>query len=202
MKKIYILTSAVLLWNLSIAQNIPNGNFETWGLYNTWNYTPENWNTGNFQLFEHVFIDSAAYEGNFAMKVFPYTYFEAAPGYASTSLEIDIIPQYLSFYVKCDIPVELDSVSVSVSFFNGEYMVYSEKWSSDESIEDWQQVVLELDQIEPIIEFVIIDVVAGYGLFLEGSTETWISIDAIEFSDEVNFCRQNVFQCKTISEPS
>ncbi len=165
------------------AQELPieNADFETWDYYNTWTLDPLGWTTGNFQLADHVYPDSSAFEGEVAMRVYPITFFEPIPGLAYQELSTTFIPANFSFAVKCNIE-GLDSVFVRLNFMNGFNPVYTKTWSSDQSIEDWLAVNLDLDQIEPVMDGVRIEVIAGYGeLFLEGSPETWISVDAMGF---------------------
>jgi hypothetical protein len=169
------------------AQDLPieNPGFETWDYYNTWTLEPLAWVTGNSQLTDHVYPDSSAFEGELAMKVYPYTFFELVPGIAYQGVPTTFIPATFSFAVKCNIE-ELDSVFVKLRFTNNFNPVYTKVWSSDESIEEWQMVTLELDQIEPVMDLVTIEVVAGYGnMFLEGSLTTWISVDMMGF-DQTN----------------
>lgn len=165
------------------AQDLPieNPDFETWDYYNTWTLDPLGWTTGNFQLADHVYPDSAAYEGEAAMRVYPITFFEPIPGLAYQDVPTDFIPPTFSFAVKCNID-GLDSVFVRLNFKNGFNPVYTKVWSSDESIDEWQYITLELNQIEPVMDVCTIEVVAGYGeLFLDGSPLTWISIGAMGF---------------------
>jgi hypothetical protein len=183
---------AILAFCLSLATNvfsqlnIPNGGFETWGYYNTWSLDPESWQCGNNQLASNVFPDSSAYDGDLAMQVFPNSFFEALPGYASIEIPTSAIPASFDFAVKAYIE-GLDSVRVRVSFINtnggGDWVIQEEKeWNTDASIPNWQVVSIPLDQIEPVIDLCVINVIAGYGQpFLEGSLNTWISVDAMGF---------------------
>lgn len=181
------------------AQDLPieNPGFETWDYFNTWTLDPHTWVTGNAQLTDHVYPDSSAFEGELAMKVYPYTFFELLPGVAYQGISTSFIPATFSFAVKCNIE-ELDSVFVRLRFTNKFNPVYTKVWSSDESIEEWQIVTLELDQIEPVMDLVTIEVVAGYGnMFLEGSLNTWISVDMMSFDQsngiEEQACTPSVF---------
>lgn len=198
MKKL-LSSLLVLCCCVATAQDLPieNADFETWDFYNTWTLDPDAWQTGNMQLATHVEPDSSAYEGEVAMRVYPWTFFEPLPGYVVQQIPTSFIPPSFSFAVKCNID-EVDSVFVRLRFTNQFMPVYTKEWSSDVSIDEWQVVTLELDQIEPIMDLVTIEVVAGYGqMFLEGSPETWISVDAMGF-DVDNFvdeipCQINVF---------
>jgi len=177
--------------NLFAQLEIPNGDFETWGYYNTWTLDPASWECSNFQLANHVIPDSMAYEGNRAMRVYPYGFFESAPGYASVEFAADAIPASVDFAVKAYID-GLDSVSVRVAFINtngGEDWIIQESkvWYTDTSIPEWQVISIPLDQVEPVIDRCLISVIAGYGqFFLEGSLDTWISVDAMGFEGLIN----------------
>ena len=83
--------------------------------------------------------------------------------------------------------------------------VYTKEWSSDTSIDEWQLVTLELDQIEPLMDLVTIEVVAGYGeVFLDGNPNTWISVDAMGFdvdnSIQESACELSIFPNPTSDE--
>jgi hypothetical protein len=170
---------------MSAQPEIPNGNFEEWGMPNTWNYTPIDWVTMNMQLIESTVMDSLPYEGELAMKVKSIPGFEGAvQGVSYTTVELSAIPPSLNFYVKCFVDGE-DTVWVDVSFWNTlipEAPIYSETWISTESIDDWTGINLELEQIEPVIDYAIVSVKSGYNGFLGGgSWDTWISVDAMGF---------------------
>ena len=162
---------------------IPNNDFETWDYYNTWNLEPDQWSTGNFQLHEHVFRDSLAYQGDWAMKVYPYGFFEPYPGQATAYFTVDEIPSTLDFYMKSYMGQELDSVSVHVQLFNDGEMLLDQFWATDETVEEWTPVTLELGTIIIPATHAQVTVQASYGgAFLEGSIDTWISVDAISFN--------------------
>lgn len=190
--KLRLLLCVLLYSNISFAQDIPNSGFEEWGMYNTWTLDPAAWDVQNFQLATNCYQDSMAFEGDFAMRVYPWDFFEPMPGVASISIPANAIPPSFNFAVKCFIDDELpeDSVSVMLQFFNTgneEWIeVYRERWVSNASIPDWQEVTMELDQIEPVMDLCVISVIAGFGEFFgEGSPNTWISVDAMAF-DQVN----------------
>ncbi|MDG1260321.1 MAG: T9SS type A sorting domain-containing protein, partial [Flavobacteriales bacterium] len=109
-----------------------------------------------------------------------------------------------SFAVKCHVE-PLDSVFVRLRFTNQFMPVYTKEWSSDVSIDEWQFITLELDQIEPIMDLVTIEVIAGYGeVFLEGNPNTWISVDAMGFdvdnSVQESGCELSIFPNPTTDE--
>lgn len=169
---------------LSYAQiEIPNADFETWGYYNTWNLEPEEWSTGNFQLYEHVFRDSSAYEGDWAMRVYPFGFFEPYPGQATAYFPVTEIPSTLDFYMKSYMGQEADSVSVHVQLFHLDEMLLDEYWASDETVEDWTPVTFEIPTTIIPATHAQVTVQASYGgAFLEGSLDTWISVDAMSLN--------------------
>jgi hypothetical protein len=172
---------------------VPNGNFETWGLYNTWTLDPEFWITGNFQLATNTLPDSSAYEGELAMYLEPFHWVAGVPGLAMTTFDASYIPESFEFAVKCNIDGE-DSVKVNVQFWNNNIKQYERKWSSIISIEEWEFVQLELDNIEPAITHCTIEVWASYGqgLELEGSFLTTITIDAMSFDGVVGISGESL----------
>lgn len=186
LRPLIILSFLLISQTIRAQVPIPNGNFEVWDFYNTWTLDPLDWQTLNNQLSSHVFQDSAAFEGDFAMRVFPNTFFEPLPGAARTEFAIDAIPASFDFAVKCFIE-QLDSVFVRVSFVNtnggSDWIIQeSAEWHSDVSIDEWEVISLELNQIEPVIDLCVVQVITGYGdVFLEGSPNTWISVDAMGF---------------------
>lgn len=182
--KTSLLLIALSFSLMNFAQiEVPNHDFETWDYYNTWNLEPDQWSTGNFQLYEHVFRDSLAYQGDWAMRVYPYGFFEPYPGQATVYFPIDEIPSTLDFYMKSYMGQELDSVSVHVQLFNNNEMLLDEYWATDETVEEWTPATLELSTIFAPATHAQVTVQASYGsAFLEGSLETWISIDAVSFN--------------------
>ncbi|WP_306640988.1 T9SS type A sorting domain-containing protein [Sanyastnella coralliicola] len=189
MLKLNTLLSAIfVLVAFSSSAQYPefsNAGFEDWEV-GVWNFNPVDWEVMNSQLFENTFPDSSAYEGEVAMQVYPFNFFEAAPGLASQVVPCDAIPPTFNFAVKCHIEGQ-DSVKVQLIFSNNGLPVYITQWATGESIEEWQEVTMTLDQIEPVITDVRVYVQAGYGeIFLEGSPETWISVDAMGFDDAIS----------------
>lgn len=166
-------------------QTIPNASFETWGLYNTWTLDPQDWYTGNFQLATNVYPDSSAYEGELAMRVTPFQFFEPIPGLAFCEIYDQPVPETLSFAVKSNI-AGLDSVFVRVVYFGSAGpVVGTDVWSTDTTIENWQEITMTLNPPTVALDRYEVHVVAGYGeLFLSGSPFTWISVDAMAFDQE------------------
>ncbi|MDG2246741.1 MAG: T9SS type A sorting domain-containing protein [Flavobacteriales bacterium] len=196
----------VLFVCTATAQDLPieNADFETWDYYNTWTLDPDAWQTSNMQLAYNVEPDSASYEGEVAMRVYPWSFFEPLPGYSTQQIPTSFIPPTFSFAVKCHVE-PLDSVFVRLRFTNQFMPVYTKEWSSDVSIDEWQFITLELDQIEPIMDLVTIEVIAGYGeVFLEGNPNTWISVDAMGFdvdnSVQESGCELSIFPNPTTDE--
>lgn len=186
MKNLVLLFLSVLSMQASAQLLVPNGDFETWDYYNTWTLDPEFWVTGNFQLSMNTYPDSSAYQGDLAMYVEPFHWVAAVPGLAMNTFDATYIPETFEFAVKCHIEGE-DSVEVNVQFWNNNIKQYEEKWFSTSSIEEWEYVTLELDNIEPVITHCIIEVWASYGsgLELEGSLLTTITVDAMSFDGVV-----------------
>ena len=145
----------------SIGQTIPNGDFENWWS-NTWNYSPEGWQTHNTQLMQDVFQDSASYEGVLAMQVRPTIVTLGSEGLAWTEIDIDYIPASLDFHVKYQ-RTPTCGLSVEVIFYNDSVQVYSGYWWAEDTVSAWMPVHLELDQIEPIITHAVIRVGAFVG---------------------------------------
>lgn len=170
---------------MASGQSIPNASFETWDLYNTWTLDPMDWYTGNFQLATNVYPDSAAFEGELAMQVTPFQFFEPIPGLAFCEIYDQPVPETLSFAVKCNID-GVDSVYVRVVYFSADGPVIdTDEWSSNTTIENWQEVTITLSPPTVPLDRYEVHVVAGYGeLFLSGSPLTWISVDAMAFDQE------------------
>jgi hypothetical protein len=195
----YVSTSLLLALVLSSQAQpiIPNADLEAWSIPNTWTYTPDDWTTGNNQLLEHVVRDSMACEGNLAMRVYPIPGFETWEGVAWTEFDATYIPANLSFCVKANI-VEVDTVKVRLTFWNDggdtPLLAYEKIWMTTQSIENWSTINVPLDQIEPIMHFARLEVIAGYTTALGGgSPDTSISVDDFSFtvaeSVEENECR-------------
>jgi hypothetical protein len=181
-----LLTGLLLLLATAVSgQTIPNASFETWGLYNTWTLDPQDWYTGNFQVATNVFPDSSAYAGELAMQVTPFLFFEPIPGLAFCQIYDQPVPETLGFAVKCNID-GLDSVYVRVVYFGTDGpVVDTDEWSSNTTIENWQEVTMTLSPPAVALDRYEVHVVAGYGeLFLSGSAQTWISVDAMAFEQE------------------
>ncbi|MBL7943628.1 MAG: hypothetical protein JNM00_12725, partial [Flavobacteriales bacterium] len=180
--KYFLLGAAFSLQCIANAQfEVPNGNFEVWDLYNTWTLEPLDWETPNDQLIASVRQDSAAYEGELAMRVTVLPGFEGGvPQEASILIPTDVAPDQLQFAVKTNVPedVEQDRVEVKVEFLSDNELLYDQTWQSFESIIEWEIVTMEFPEIFVDISHVRITVSAGFtsGLF-GGSWDTWISVD-------------------------
>ena len=172
------------------AQEIPNGNFETW-YFVGWSENPEFWITNNTELNLTVAKDYDAYEGDFAMRVTAEPTGLGEYGEASTEFEITAIPAALNFYAKSE--VEFGGVGVTITFLNQGAEIYTEYWFSSEDMEEYTLVSIPLNQIEPVISHVRIAVNAQVGDLVAG--DAWISVDAMEFGEplSVNQAVQNSF---------
>jgi len=172
-----LLTTLILLLGASITYSqIPNADFESWS-FNGWNYTPDNWETGNTESDEPVTQDMEPYQGDYAMKVTAVSYVLGKIGVASTDFPNEVVPPSLDFWVKSS--VENGYVEVRIEFYNQDLLVYFEQWFNTEEIEDWTFVSIPLNQIEPVLTDATITVTALVGDFVEGHAE--ISIDAMSF---------------------
>lgn len=105
-----------------------------------------------------------------------------AYGSAECTFPNTSIPASLDFYVKSQ--SEFGGVSVTISFFNGENMFYSEFWSSGQTIEEWTLVSIPLNQIEPVMTHAVIRVEAQVGDLVPGTA--WISVDAMGFEEPLS----------------
>ena len=186
-----LLSAFLLLCNAALlSQTIPNGDMEEWETVGGWYEIPSYWSTLDNQVITHTEKDSAACEGNFALKVKPLLGIETTMGTARIEFLEEFVPAQLSFCVKTNIESDeffTDTCRVVISFWNTGVFVYSEEWTNTESINEWTYQTIELNQIEPIITSCSIEVQASYpGIGLgSGSTDTWISVDDFSF-DEVD----------------
>jgi len=171
----YLLLLSIFLSSSLYAQ-IPNPGFESWVAGN-WQPDPEGWGTTNGQLIPAVYQDSDSYEGDFAMRVDAVNNGLGAYSKAQCTFPTTFIPGSLDFYVKAG--TEFGGVSVTISYFNGENMFYSEFWGSGQAIEEWTLVSIPLSQIEPIMTHAVIKVEASVGDLVPGTA--WISVDAMGF---------------------
>lgn len=165
---------------------IPNPSFENWEIINTWNPTPVDWITQNWQLNDNTYVDSAACHENVSMAVRPVLGFETSAGMAHTQIDTDYIPANFSFCVKRYVDIPQDTVKVRLRFWNQasdpELMVYEKSWITSDTDTTWNYITLSLDQIEPIMHAVTIEVIAGYnGPLGGGSALTWIAVDDMKF---------------------
>lgn len=160
----------------SLLAQIPNPGFESWVVGN-WLLDPEGWTTSNGQLLPAVIQDSEAYEGNFAMRVNAVDIGVGAIGWAECTVPIDFIPSSLDFYAKAG--TEFGGVSVTISFYNNEFLFNSFYWNSGSPIEEWTLVSIPLEQNEPVLTHAVIRVEAQVGDLVPGNA--WISVDAMGF---------------------
>jgi hypothetical protein len=173
-----------------VAQVIPNGDFEVWGLYNTWTLEPEFWHTPNNQIVESVQQDTDAYEGEFAMKVHAAQGIEGGmQQVANVFFTVDNTPVQLKFYAKTFIPEAdvTDNVSVTVELRHLGVTVYTQTHGMFETINEWQLQVMEIQAPPMLVDEARVHVAAGYnGALSGGSPETWISVDMMEFVSNIN----------------
>lgn len=179
MKRIYSLCMFMCFAFSMQSQEIPNGNFETWGLYNTWNYSPESWANSNWQLMAKVTIDSMSYEGEKAMKVETGAFNEY--GFARLGMSINSVPEKLEFYAKAGFE-GFPGMSVNTSFFHQGEWVTGAYWGPNEAISEWTLVELfmPVGEVDFVVDSVEIAVECISGDFVYG--EGWLSIDAMSFS--------------------
>lgn len=186
--KNFFFFGALILCVESNSQQIPNGNFEIWGLYNTWTLEPQDWDTPNNQIMTPVIQDLDAYEGEFAMKVNVLPGFEGAiQQIATTSFPVTAIPSSLQFMVKANVPDsdELDNVSVTAEFRLNGAIVYTETLGVFETVSTWQTQTINFVTTQEAVDEVRIHVAAGYVYSLfGGSWDTWISVDEMKFLPE------------------
>lgn len=189
MKHLLSLTALFLAFlSFTSAQTIPNGDMEVWlDAPGAWSEIPEGWSTQNSQLFQAVYKEEAACEGEFAMKLTPLAGIESIMGTSTLEFPISAIPPTLDFCVKSNIDhgdFFNDTCRVIISFWNGDYQFYSEEWVNTTTILDWTEVSIPLDQLEPGMDACHIEVQASYpGIGLgSGSLNTWIAVDNFRFS--------------------
>lgn len=169
-----------LLPLLASAQNVPNGNFESWYVpLPQWVEDPEFWQTDNEEMHISVTKDTLAQEGDFAMRVTAKPVVTGDYGEAYSEFAIDAIPAALNFYARC--ATEFGGVSVQISFFNQDTEVYSAFWYRTENIENYTLISIPLEQIEPVITKARITVAAQVGDFAPGLA--WIAVDAMSFGE-------------------
>jgi hypothetical protein len=170
----------------TIAQDIPNGDLEEWQTVGGWFENPTYWSSLNNQVLVHAEKDTSACQKNLALKVKPLLGIETSIGLAETSFPFTYVPSNIGFCVKTNIDSDAfftDTCRVKISFWNEDIMVYEETWTNTESISEWTNVVLPLNQIEPILNDCKIKVEASYlGIGIgSGSINTWISVDDFQF---------------------
>jgi hypothetical protein len=184
---------------------VPNGNFEVWSLYNTWTLEPQYWETPNNQLIYSVIPDSAAYQGDLAMKVTVLPGFEGGvPQFASVLIPTDEYPGQFQFAYKCNIPDQdpNDQVSVLVECLNEDAVVSTSEFVMMNSVTEWDLASLDINQSPNDITEVRITVSAGYATGLNGgSWDTWISVDDLSFT-EFNPVNENEKNCQSLIFPN
>ncbi|MBL0315778.1 MAG: T9SS type A sorting domain-containing protein [Flavobacteriales bacterium] len=194
--KIALIGCIILLFQQIKGQEIPNGNFEVWDLYNTWTLEPEYWSTQNNQLTTPVTQDTLAHEGDFAMRV------QVLPGFeggvqeiAYISFPIAFMPYSMNYWVKASVPDgnDLENVTVTASFYYLGQEVYTDMDVMYDSITTWEQRVMIFPPIDVAVDEIRILVSAGFVTPLGGgSWDTWISIDEMAFSNEVSVSNTNI----------
>lgn len=180
------------------SQEIPNGDFELWNLDNTWNNTPDFWETSNFQLSDLVNQDEASYEGEYAIKLTSGADF-SVPTYARIGFPIGSIPDKLTFYAKAEVD-GFPALNMSVLFYNGEDIVLGDFWSVFTSIDSWELNEIDFDNIEPVVDSVEIRIDAIAGDFAYGVG--WLSIDQMEFQDFVGVEESTELEADLIIYPN
>ncbi|MCZ4410736.1 T9SS type A sorting domain-containing protein [Cryomorphaceae bacterium 1068] len=171
----FLLLLSVFLSSSLLAQ-IPNPGFESW-IVGNWQLDPEGWTTSNGQLIPAVYQDTDSYEGEFAMRVDAVDNGLGGYGFAECTVPIDYIPSSLDFYVKAG--TEFGGVSVTISFYNNDFLFNSFDWNSGTSIEEWTLVSIPMEQNEPVLTHTVIRVEAQVGDLVPGTA--WISVDAMGF---------------------
>lgn len=188
--KIALIGCLILVFQQIKGQEIPNGNFEVWDLYNTWTLEPEFWSTQNNQLYTPVTQDTLAHEGNFAMRVHVLPGFEGGvQEIAHISFPISYLPYSMTYWVKASVPDgnDLENVTVTASFYHLGQEVYTDMDVMYDSIVTWEQRVMIFPPIDIAVDEIRILVSAGFVTPLGGgSWDTWISIDEMAFSNEVS----------------
>lgn len=183
MKRILLIISAALILpHLMNAQDIPNGNFEDWGMPNTWNFTPDSWMTSNYQLSDLVRMDTMSFEGEFAMQVNSGGDFSFL-AYSQIGFLVNAIPDKLEFAVKTEVN-GFPGLWVEATFWNGDIFVLTDGWSAVSTMNEWEVVEIDFENIEPVVDSVSIKVGAQAGDFAYGTG--WISVDQMRFTDFTN----------------
>lgn len=188
------------------AQEIPNGDFEVWDLYNTWTLEPQYWDTPNNQLIESVVQDTNAAQGELAMRVNVLAGFEGGvPQWAALSFLADTVATHLRYMVKTNIPDgdEFDRVSVGVELLISGNVIYTNVDTIYESIPEWELRYLPLPDSPSFFDGVRISVTSGYNNGLSGgSWDTWISIDDLRFESVVGLRNEHTETFNVYPNPS
>ena len=196
MKKLILLFLCVSPL-VAAAQDVPNGNFESW-FWAGWSENPEFWVTDNTELFYTVTKDFDSYEGDIAMRVTAQPTGIGEYGEASTLFELDAVPAALNFYAKTYL--EFGAVSVEITFLNNENEVYTETWFNSESMPEYTLISIPLDQIEPVLTHARITVSAQVGDLVAG--DAWISVDAMAFGEPTGLYEREKLQFKIYPNPT
>ncbi len=182
---------------VAAAQDVPNGNFESWYFVGS-TESPEFWITDNTEMGNTVSKDFESYEGDIAMRVTAQPTGIGEYGQATTLFEIDAVPAALQFYAKTE--VEFGAVAVDITFLNNDNEIYTESWFSSENIPDYTLISMPLDQIEPIITHARITVSAQVGDLIGG--DAWISVDAMAFGEPTGLYEREKLQFKIYPNPA
>ncbi len=184
---------------------VPNGNFETWGLYNTWTLEPQYWETPNNQVIYSVIPDSAAYQGDLAMKVTVLPGFEGGvPQFASVLIPTDGYPGQFQFAYKTNIPEQdpNDQVSVLVECLNEDFVISASELVMLSSTPEWETTSLDIVPGSNDITDIRITITAGYSNGLNGgSWDTWISVDDLSFTEFIPV-NENEKNCESLVFPN
>lgn len=120
MKKITLLSFTFLLIMVAFAQQIPNGNFESWA-YNpsTFSYEPVGWKTANFGQYGDTAVRryKPAHGGNYACG-FQTTFVlntYALPGVLGTTFAINDKPKQMVGYIKGNLALD-DTAIILIEF--------------------------------------------------------------------------------------
>jgi len=177
-RRALLLTLALTISIAFIAQSIPNPSFESWSITNGWTEEPDGWNTPNNQLIETTVKDLDPYQGDFAMRVNPYNMGAGEYGWANVDFPSTVIPPSLNFYAKWE-KTSTAAVGVDITFWDEDIPIYTASWFPEENQSTWTLIQIPLNQIEPIMDHVTINVFVSIGDLVAG--EGWISVDDFSF---------------------
>lgn len=204
MARILLLVLSIALISPVSAQfEVPNGDFEDW-YQGPWTLNPSEWETSNFQLVEHVVPDSNSFEGDLAMRVYPFNNGDDSIGIAYVEIPTSAIPPFLSFAVKCSVAPG-DTVGVKIAFWNDglpENPIYSSTWFSANDMPNWTMINLPLNQIEPVMDYAVIQVFGGNELPIDAlSSTTWISVDSFDTDFQSDISDASYSDCQPVFYP-